>query len=67
MGEKAFHYQPWTPLSLLLSYGYEILFICPEGIVEHRPTMEQPFPAEYVAGYNSSRINRSNISRELSD
>jgi FkbM family methyltransferase len=50
--EKAFHYQPWTPLSLLMSYGYEILFICPEGVVAYHPRMEQPFPAEYVAGYN---------------
>lgn len=50
--EKAFHYQPWAPLSLLLSYGYEILFICPVGAVKHRPTLEQPFPVEYEAGYN---------------
>ena len=50
--EKAFGYQPWQPLSRLLACGYEILFVCVEGIVEHRPTESQPFPAEYANGYN---------------
>lgn len=50
--EKAFGYQPWQPLSRLQAYGYEILFLCPNGIVEHNPTESQPFPAEYVNGYN---------------
>ena len=50
--EKAFGYGPWEVLSLLADLGYQCLFACPSGLVEHTPTCERPFPAEYINGYN---------------
>jgi FkbM family methyltransferase len=50
--EKAFGYRPWEVLSLLADLGYECLFVCPCGLVEHTPTRERPFPTEYINGYN---------------
>ena len=50
--EKAFGYGPWQPLSWLKARGYEFLFACPSGLVEHRPSESQPLPAEYEMGYN---------------
>jgi FkbM family methyltransferase len=42
----------WDVLSLLIGCGYEFLFQCPEGLIEHRPTADAPCPAEYERGYN---------------
>lgn len=50
--ERAFGYEPWAVLSLLAERGYRFLFACPEGLVDHEPTAEDPFPAEFVGGYN---------------
>jgi FkbM family methyltransferase len=50
--ERAFGYGPWEPLSLLRGLGYRLLFVCPDGLVEHEPSAEAPFPAGYEAGYN---------------
>jgi FkbM family methyltransferase len=50
--ERAFGYEPWELLSLLLAYGYRFLFVCPDGLVEHLPTEPKPFPPEYEMGYN---------------
>lgn len=50
--QRAFGYGPWELLSLLAGYGYGFLFACPEGLVEHRPTAEEPMPPAYVGGYN---------------
>jgi hypothetical protein len=50
--ERAFGYQPWDILSLLRSLGYEFLFACPEGLVEHEPLGTAPFPREFEHGYN---------------
>jgi len=50
--EKAFGYQPWEPLSLLLDLGYRFLFACPGGLVDHLPTEAMPFPKEFEMGYN---------------
>jgi len=50
--ERAFGYDPWEPLSLLMSYGYRFFFQCPGGLERHRPTKEQVFPPAYVGGYN---------------
>jgi FkbM family methyltransferase len=50
--EKAFGYGPWQPLSWLMQRGYEFLFACPSGLVEHVPSESRPFPPEYELGYN---------------
>ncbi len=50
--ERAFAYTPWNLLSYLESFGYEFLFVCPEGIVDHSPSEAAPFPPEFVNGYN---------------
>jgi len=50
--ERAFGYQPWTLFSGLLEQGYNFLFACPIGLVEHVPTETNPFPPEYEMGYN---------------
>jgi FkbM family methyltransferase len=50
--ERAFGYRPWEPLSWLLQRDYHLLFVCPNGLVEHTPTELNPFPPEYEQGYN---------------
>ena len=50
--ERAFGYGPWDVLSLLAAHDYGFLFACPQGLVEHRPTQDEPFPPEYERGYN---------------
>jgi FkbM family methyltransferase len=50
--QRAFGYTPFEFLSLLKSLGYRILFVCPEGLIEHVPTEEEPFPPAYERGYN---------------
>jgi FkbM family methyltransferase len=50
--ERAFGYQPWEPLSLLMDCGYRFVFACPTGMVEHVPTQDMPFPSGYDMGYN---------------
>jgi FkbM family methyltransferase len=57
--EQAFGYGPWEVLQLLASYGYEFLFACPEGLVEHVPTGKQPFPVAFVNGYNVIAFSRT--------
>ncbi len=50
--EAAFGYGPWDMLSYLRDLGYRFLFVCPEGLVEHEPSQESPFPREFERGYN---------------
>jgi FkbM family methyltransferase len=50
--EHAFGYRPWDVLSWLTRRDYRFLFACPHGLIEHVPTWESPFPAEYEMGYN---------------
>lgn len=50
--ERPFGYAPWDVLSLLAGYGYEFLFACPQGLIEHRPTPAVPCPSAFVEGYN---------------
>lgn len=50
--EYAFGYQPWDVLSLLTGLGYAFLFVCPEGLVQHEPSEQTPFPEQYAQGYN---------------
>jgi len=50
--EQAFGYQPWEPLSWLGERGYRLLFACPNGLIEHTPSLSKPFPSEYEQGYN---------------
>jgi len=50
--ERAFGYEPWDVLSLLRSLGYQFLFACPEGLIEHEPVQAAPFPREFENGYN---------------
>ncbi|MBC8042608.1 MAG: FkbM family methyltransferase [Rhizobacter sp.] len=50
--EQAFGYQPWTPLAWLLEQGYRFLFACPNGLVEHLPSSDKPFPPDYIQAYN---------------
>jgi FkbM family methyltransferase len=50
--QKAFGYHPWDVLSLLAQHGYAVLFMCHEGLVEHTPSAERPFPPQYRYGYN---------------
>jgi FkbM family methyltransferase len=50
--QKAFGYHPWELFSRLQDCGYSFLFACPHGLVEHVPSRERPFPAEFSGGYN---------------
>jgi FkbM family methyltransferase len=50
--QRAFGYGPWVVLEPLLALGYRVEFVCPEGLVAHGPTAEQPFPPAYERGYN---------------
>ena len=50
--ERPFGYGPWDVLSLLAGYGYEFLFACPQGLIEHRPAVGAPCPEEFSGGYN---------------
>lgn len=50
--ERVMGYHPFDLLSLLESYRYEFLFATPAGLLEHRPTRTNPFPAQYRDGYN---------------
>lgn len=50
--QHAFGYRPWDVLSLLADFGYRVLFACPEGLVEHSPSADAPFPPQYERGYN---------------
>ncbi len=50
--EVHFGYGPADVLGFLKELGYRFLFICPEGLVEHEPTAQQPFPPPFVRGYN---------------
>jgi len=50
--EKAFNYNPWDVFIFLKKYEYNFLFVCPDGIVQHIPTKNNPFPEEYINGYN---------------
>ena len=43
---------PWEMLGHLADVGYEFIFTCPAGLIEHHPTAEKPFPSEFVGGYN---------------
>lgn len=61
--EKAFNYKPWEVFSLLLNNGYEVAFICPEGLIYHTPTKDVPFPPEYINGYNIIAYQSHHIDR----
>jgi FkbM family methyltransferase len=50
--ERAFGYGPMEIFNRLARYGYQVLFACPEGLVEHDITDESPFPKSYAHGYN---------------
>ena len=61
--ERAFGYSPWDVLSFLMSAGYEFLFACPEGLVEHNPSPRQPFPTAYVNGSNLVALTKEHRER----
>jgi hypothetical protein len=50
--QRPFGYGPWDVLSLLATYGYRFLFMCPDGLIENQPTRAAPYPPEYAQGYN---------------
>ncbi|MHC2069862.1 FkbM family methyltransferase [Bremerella sp. T1] len=50
--QAGFGYGPWQLFQILNDLGYEINFACPEGLVSHRPTQDQPMPRAYENGYN---------------
>jgi FkbM family methyltransferase len=45
-------YGPWDFFTALLGRGYQFLFLCPGGLVEHVPSETAPFPPEFEHGYN---------------
>jgi FkbM family methyltransferase len=50
--QRAFGYDPWDVLTVLIDLGYCFFFACPEGLVEHVPSQPSPFPPQYERGYN---------------
>jgi FkbM family methyltransferase len=50
--ERMFNYTPWEVLSRLKAAGYSFFFQCPEGLVSHDPSEDEPFPPAYENGYN---------------
>jgi FkbM family methyltransferase len=57
--QRALGLEPWEPLWLLQSHGYEFLFVCPGGVVAHMPTREVPCPPAYLNGYNIVAFSRN--------
>ena len=49
---REFGNTPWDALGYLQSAGYQHLFMCPEGLVEHHATQASPYPAEFRMWYN---------------
>jgi len=49
---RSFNLTPWDVLSHLRRFGYEFLFTCAAGLIEHDPTVEAPFPPDFLVGYN---------------
>jgi FkbM family methyltransferase len=45
-------YGPWEFFSALLSLGYQFLFLCRGGLIEHVPSESAPFPPEFEDAYN---------------
>jgi FkbM family methyltransferase len=50
--ERAFGYGPWELLRPLQLRGYSFEFACPDGLVPHVPSNDEPFPARFKWGYN---------------
>ena len=57
--ERLFNYGPWDVLSLLQNAGYEFYFMCPQGLVAHVPTKDEPMPPAYAMGYNIVAFSRA--------
>lgn len=57
--QKAFNYGPWQVLGYLDSLGYSIFFMCPNILIEYKPTENNPFPKEYENGYNIIALHPS--------
>ncbi len=49
---KNFGDTPWDILGYLQNLGYEHLFMCADGLVEHKATEATPFPKAFRDGYN---------------
>jgi FkbM family methyltransferase len=49
---RKFGHTTWDVLGYLQSVGYAHLFMCSEGLMEHRSTQGHPFPKEFRMGYN---------------
>lgn len=64
--ERMFSYSPWDVFSFLKSFGYSFLFACPEGLVEHDPSPQQPFPVAYVDGNNVVALTAGHAERTKS-
>lgn len=42
----------WDAVGYMQSIGYQHLFMCPQGLVEHRSTPDHPIPESFRMGYN---------------
>jgi FkbM family methyltransferase len=50
--ERRCGYGPWDFFAPLLDLGYQFLFLCPGGLIEHLPSEAAPFPPGFEGGYN---------------
>jgi Methyltransferase FkbM domain len=50
--EQRCGYGPWEFLAPLLRLGYQFVFLCRSGLIEHSPSESAPFPPEFEHGYN---------------
>jgi FkbM family methyltransferase len=50
--ERAFGYTPWDVFEVLIAAGYHIVYVCPDGLRDFKPSREHPTPPEYEKGYN---------------
>jgi FkbM family methyltransferase len=57
--QRAFNYGPWDVLGYLDSLGYSIFYMCPNILIEYKPTKNEPFPREYENGYNIIALHPS--------
>ncbi len=64
--ERAFGYGPWEVLELLQLRGYRFEFGCPDGLVSHIPSHDEPFPACFEWGYNVLAYHPSESAERLS-
>ena len=50
--QQRYGYGPWELLAPLVGWGYQFLFLCRGGLVDHVPSPSAPFPAQFDDGYN---------------